>query len=278
MRALWPFWVFLAVVLAPVKAEVQVPMLERRVTDLTGTLTENQHAGLERRLADFEAEKGSQIAVLIVPTTQPETIEQYAIRVVDAWKLGRQGVDDGILVLVALRDRTLRIEVGRGLEGVVPDAIAKRIVEDVMIPHFKQGDVYGGLSAGIDRLVGLIQGEPLPPPAHVERKPADFPEAFAVALFGGIFGGQFLRAVFGPFVGGLVAGVGAGVLLGLFGMPILLALMIGVFVFLFVIGGIGRGGPHGYYGGSGGFDMGSGPGGFSGGGGGFSGGGASGRW
>jgi uncharacterized protein len=198
--------------------------------------------------------------------------------VAEAWKLGRQGIDDGILVLMAKQDRTLRIEVGQGLEGVVPDAFAKRIVEDVMIPYFRQGDVYGGLVAGVDRLIALIHGETLPPPQPKRTQETDSGTALGLAFMGGIFGGQFLRFIFGPLLGGLIAGIGAGVVLVLFGLPILFSLLIGGFVFLAVIGGISRGGLGGYYGGSGGFRSGSGMGGFSGGGGGFSGGGASGRW
>jgi uncharacterized protein len=278
MRSVWPVLMLLLFAGLPVRAEIPVPMLAQRVTDLTGLLTQDQRTELEHRLARFESEKGSQIAVLLVPTTQPETIEQYSIRVADAWKLGRKGVDDGILVLVAQQDRALRIEVGRGLEGVVPDAIAKRVIEEIMLPRFKQGDLYGGLSAGIDRTIALVQGEPLPPPASVDRPPSDLLDVLLFALMGGIFGGQFLRGMFGPLPGGLVAGIGAGVLLGLFGVPIVLAVVFGAFVFAAVFAGIGRAWPRGYYGDSGGFGRGSGSGGFGGGGGGFSGGGASGRW
>src|SRR5574340_907947 len=133
------FSAFLAV------ADVAVPPLKSRVTDLTGTLSANEAVQLEQKLAAFEEKKGSQIAVLIVPTTQPETIEQYAIRVAEAWKLGRKGVDDGVLLLIAKNDRTLRIEVGYGLEGVLPDAIAKRIIDELIVPAFRQGDFAAGL-------------------------------------------------------------------------------------------------------------------------------------
>ncbi len=144
--------------------EVAVPPLQARVTDLTGTLTAPQRQALEDKLAAFEAAKGSQIGVLIVPTTEPETIEQYALRVAEQWKLGRKGVDDGALLLVAKNDRRLRIEVGYGLEGVIPDAGAKRIVSDIISPYFRQGDFYGGISAGVDRMIRVVDGEPLPPP------------------------------------------------------------------------------------------------------------------
>src|SRR5215470_1366331 len=145
-------------------AEVAVPPLRAHVTDLTGTLSAAEVQTLDARLRDFERAKGSQIAVLMLPSTQPETIEQYSIRVAEAWKIGRAKVDDGVILVIAKNDRKLRIEVGRGLEGAIPDAIAKRIVSDVIAPHFKSGDFYGGVSAGTDALMKLIEGEPLPAP------------------------------------------------------------------------------------------------------------------
>jgi len=266
------------------QAEVPVPVLSARVTDLSGTLTVQQRTELERQLAAFEREKGSQIAVLLVPTTQPETIEQYGIRVVDQWQLGRKGVDDGVLILLAQEDRTVRIEVGRGLEGVIPDAVAKRVVEEIMIPYFRQGDFYGGLSAGIQRTIGLAQGEPLPEPEA--RSPAARQTGGAVFLpfFIAMLFGRFLRIFLGRLAAGLVTGLGVAFLVtGLFGLPLPFGLFLGLFAFAFVLGDSGRRGG-GFYTGSGygggysggGFDGSSG--GFSGGGGGFSGGGASGRW
>src|SRR3990172_8613367 len=148
------------------QAEVAVPPLTQRVTDLTSTLDAQQIQTLASRLAEFEANKGAQLAVLIVPTTQPESIEQFGIRVVEAWKLGRKGVDDGALLLVAKDDRTLRIEVGYGLEGVIPDAIAKRIVSEIIVPRFREGDFAGGIRAGVEQMIRLVDGEPLPPPAE----------------------------------------------------------------------------------------------------------------
>lgn len=279
MLPVWILAVLLAFVGSEARAEVAVPPLQARVTDLTGTLKPDEKAGLESRLSAFEAEKGSQIAILLVPTTEPETIEQYSIRVADAWKLGRKGIDDGVLILLAKQDRTVRIEVGRGLEGVIPDAVANRIVEDVMIPFFKQGDFHGGLSEGIDNLFALIRGEPLPAPADSERVPhGDLGGVFGLSILGGIFGGRILRFLFGPLLGGLIAGVGAGLLVALFGLPILFSLFVGFFVFMAVFGGMGRVGPGGWYGGPGGFGGSFGGGGFRGSGGGFSGGGASGRW
>ena len=148
---------------------VAVPPLKARVTDLTGTLSRDQAAELEADLVRFEKARGSQIAVLLVPSTQPETIEAFSIRVAEAWKLGRKDVDDGILVLIAKNDRKLRIEVGRGLEGAVPDAVAKRIVAEVIGPRFKEGDFHGGLKAGVAKLQAVIGGEALPPPKSASR-------------------------------------------------------------------------------------------------------------
>ena len=151
---------------APAAAGLAVPPLAARVTDQTGTLAAAQRAALEAKLAAFEAKKGSQIAVLVVASTRPEEIEQYAIRVVDAWKLGRKGVDDGALLLVAKDDRRLRIEVGRGLEGALTDATSRRIIAEYITPHFKAGDFYAGIDAGVERMIAVIDGEPLPAPAE----------------------------------------------------------------------------------------------------------------
>jgi uncharacterized protein len=145
----------------PTHADVEVPALKYRVTDLTGTLNPDQFAALEAKLSAFEKQKGSQVAVLIVPTTQPESIEEYSIRVVEKWKLGRKRVDDGVLLLVAKDDKKLRIEVGYGLEGAIPDAIARRIIAEDIAPRFKQGDFYGGIVLGVDRILRTIEGEPI---------------------------------------------------------------------------------------------------------------------
>ena len=141
-----------------------VPALRARVTDLTGTLNSQQRSALEKTLAQFEARRGSQIAVLIVPSTKPETVEQYAARIEEAWKLGRKGIDDGVLLLVAKDDRRLRIEVGYGLEGVLTDAVAKRIIEDDIVPSFKRNDFYGGILTGIEHIIRVSERQKLPPP------------------------------------------------------------------------------------------------------------------
>src|SRR5659263_755766 len=145
-------------------AQVPVPPLGGRVTDQTATLTGEQKSSREQTLRSFEARKGSQVAVLIVPSTAPETIEQYALRVAEQWKPGRKNVDDGALLVVAKDDRTLRIEVGYGLEGALNDATSKRIISEIIVPRFRQGDYFGGIAAGVDRILRVIDGEPLPKP------------------------------------------------------------------------------------------------------------------
>ncbi len=260
-------------------AEVAVPPLKSRVTDLAGVLDAATAQSMEADLAGLEQAKGSQLAVLIVPTTQPETIEQYGLRVAEAWKLGRKGVDDGALLLVAKDDRALRIEVGYGLEGVIPDAVAKRVIEEIIVPRFKQGDFPGGVQAGVAALVKLVQGEPLPPPKARQGHSGSFDigELLPMAMMFIFVVGGLLRAALGRLPGaGLAGGVaffGAWLLLGTLGTALIIALVVFFFTMMGGGGGGFRGG--GYYGGGGG---GSGGGGFSGGGGGFGGGGASGRW
>ena len=141
---------------AGAQAEVAVPPLKAHVTDLTGTLSADERAGLEKGLQALEARNGSQIAVLMVPTTQPETIEQYSIRVAEAWKLGKKGVDNGLLLLVAKDDRKVRIEVGYGLEGVIPDVVAHRVIDETITPLFKDGEYMRGIVSGLFRLEALI--------------------------------------------------------------------------------------------------------------------------
>ncbi len=273
-------WItILAFFLMPLLAsaeDVAIPPLQHRVTDLTATLTASQQADLESRLAAVEAKKGSQIAILIVPSTQPEDIAQYSIRVVEAWKLGRKGVDDGVLMLLAKGDHRSRIEVGYGLEGALPDAIAKRITTEVMRPYFSKGDFYGGLVAGTDKIVAVLNGEALPEVKHHVTHGLDGGNALFVALMAAIVVGGLLRSVLGKFVGGLATGGIAAVLLYFLGAGLLIALVLGIIAFFMTLIG-GQGLPIGY--GGGGFGGGSGGGGgFSGGGGGFGGGGASGDW
>src|SRR6185295_765837 len=146
------------------RADVPVPPVKARVTDLTGTLSAQQKSELEARVAAYESRRGSQLAVLMLPSTKPEEIEQYSIRVAEAWKIGRKGVDDGLLLVIAKNDRRLRIEVGYGLEGVIPDAMARRVIDERITPRFRDGDFYGGVRDGVDQLIKLAEGEKLPPP------------------------------------------------------------------------------------------------------------------
>src|SRR6202171_336331 len=150
--------------------EVAVPPLSGRVVDQTATLSSSEVASLDQTLKNFEARKGSQIAVLIVPTTAPEGIEQYSIRVAEAWKIGRKKIDDGAILVVANDNRKLRIEVGYGLEGALNDVTAKRIIDEIITPKFRNGDFAGGISAGVARIIGVIDGEKLPAPEPAQRQ------------------------------------------------------------------------------------------------------------
>jgi uncharacterized protein len=269
-----------------------IPKLEARVTDLTGTLTAGEQADLEQKLRAFEARKGAQIAVLVVATTQPEDIAQYSIRVAEQWKLGRAKPDDGVLVLLAKDDRATRIEVGYGLEGALTDATSNRIIDETMIPLFRQGQYYAGLSAGVEQVMRVVDGEPLPPPENGWQGGGNRIWRMLPALFiGVIFVSSILRAMLGR-VGGAAATAGlAGLLAWVLSQVLLAALGFAVVAFfLSLVMGLGgsgwssgrRGGFGGWGGGGfggGGFGGGGfGGGGFSGGGGGFGGGGASGRW
>jgi uncharacterized protein len=265
-------------------ADVPVPSLETRVTDLTQTLDPSQRQALESRLASFEQSKGAQIAVLMVATTQPETIEQYALRVVEKWKLGRKKIDDGALLLIAKNDRSLRIEVGYGLEGALTDATSKQIIDDIIVPYFKRGDFYGGIDAGVSQMMRVIQGEPLPPPQKTSPQQSWFqPELIIFGIVLVVILGNVLRAVLGRPLGATLTGGVVGAIAWLLAVPVILAIGAGVIAFFSVLFDSGRGGGRGGWGtggyGGGGFGGGSSSGGgFSGGGGGFGGGGASGRW
>jgi uncharacterized protein len=284
---------FLVLAALTARAQVAVPQLAARVTDLTGTLSGEAVNRIEAKLAAFEDKKGSQIVVLIVPTTQPEEIEQYSIRVFDQWKLGRKGVDDGALLLVAKNDRRVRIEPGRGLEGALPDAIANRIITETIAPHFKLGDFDGGIEAGVDRIVAVAEGEPLPEPdkkweGHGSGLGNALPLLFVVVFVAA----GVLRSLFGRLFGSLATGGLAGVIAWALSHVLPLGVGAGVLGFLFAMllgssrgwtgggggwGGFG-GGIGGFGGGFGGRGGGGGGGGFSGGGGTSSGGGASGSW
>lgn len=269
---------------------VAVPALQARVTDLSGTLSASQQAQLEQQLASFEKARGSQIAILIVPTTQPEVIEQFSIRVAEAWKIGRRSHDDGVLVTVAKNDRKMRIDVGYGLEGAIPDALAKRIISETMAPKFRQGDFAGGLAGAVAQMEKLIEGEALPPPATSDSQPGrgegNLEHLIVIGLMLAVVGGTVLRAMFGRLVGSGMSGGLVGAAGWFVTNSMLVAGLGGLIAFLFVLalssgagrragnGGSWGGGWSGDSGGSwsGGSDS------FSGGGGGFGGGGASGDW
>lgn len=259
-------------------AQIAVPQLVGHITDTTGTLSQEQQAQLEQKLTTFESQRGTQLAVLIIPSVGSEGIEQFALRVAEQWKLGRKQVDDGVILLVAKDDRTVRIEVGYGLEGALSDIVSKRIISESIVPRFKQGDFFGGIESGIDKIVGMVGGEPLPetkssPQTRIPSIQQFFPFVFIVAL--GL--GSVLRNIFGKVGGSFISGVlVAGLawfLIGIFlyaalaGMAVMLVNLVGAGTVLRGVGGLYGGG----YGGSG-------SGGFRGGGGGFGGGGASGRW
>lgn len=259
----------------PALAElVMVPPLTARVTDQTATLSREQAAALEGKLQAFEAQKGSQLAVLIVPTTGDEPIEQYALRVVEQWQLGRKNVDDGALLIVAKNDRSLRIEVGYGLEGALNDATAKRIVSEIIVPRFQQGDFYGGIDAGIERMIDVIGGEPLPAPERaVGDLAGEFSQLIPIVMMLVFVLGGVLRTVLGRLPAALLTGAGVAVVAWLLIGLISAALGAGLVAFVFILLGGSAGRLGGLGGGRGGLG-----GGFGGGGGGFGGGGASGRW
>jgi uncharacterized protein len=284
LLALLLCWTFAAL------ADVAVPPLTGRVVDQTATLSGSEIASLDQTLKDFEARKGSQIAVLIVPTTQPETIEQYSLRVAEAWKIGRKKIDDGAILVVAKNDRKLRIEVGYGLEGALNDVTAKRIIDEIITPKFRSGDFAGGISDGVNRILRFVDGEPLPAPAQRQQN-SGFPTHIdpfnpflivAMVVMGGI-----LRGVFGRLFGSLATGGLVAAIFWFIAASLALSVIGGVIAFIVTMigdamtssGGVGRGGGWassggGYSGGSSSSDSG----GFSGGGGSFGGGGASGSW
>ena len=266
--------------------EVAVPALTGHVIDQTGTLDAQQKAALEQSLSALEARKGSQVAVLLVATTAPQDIEQYALRVAEQWKLGRKKIDDGAILVVAKADRAVRIEVGYGLEGALNDATAKRIISETLLPRFRQQDYFGGISAGVDQITHVIDGESLPAPAgRANVGMGDLRQFTPVLFIGAWLLSGLLRGMFGRVGGAVTTGGAIGLLAWWMAGAISIALFAGFIALVLSLIGIGVGGRSiGYYGGgsvggSGGSGRGGwGGGGFSGGGGGFGGGGASGRW
>jgi len=285
MRALVRLFGILALLLAPLAGaadDAVVPPLTARVTDLTGTLTSGQLAALETELRAFEQRKGSQIAVLMLPSTQPESIEQYSIRVAERWKIGRARVDDGVILIIAKNDHRLRIEVGYGLEGVIPDVVAKRIIREVISPHLQANDFFGGIRDGTQALMKLIEGEKLAAPAPAQSSTGfDYQSLLGTLLVVVIVGGALLKAMFGRLFGSAATGVAAGFVAWALAGALGLAVIAGIVAFIVALLGGSRGsfpggfGSGGYGSGGGGFGSG---GGFGGGGGGFGGGGAWGSW
>ena len=265
-----------------------VPPLVARVIDTTGTLDAAQTAALDAKLAALEKDKGAQLVVLMVPTTAPEDIAAYANRVGNSWKIGRKDVGDGVILLVALKDRQARIEVAKTLEGAVPDIAARHIIDEALAPFFRRGDFAGGLNAAVDQLSARIRGEALPPvaapSARAQGGSEDFgwPELLMVFIFFVPVASGVLRSVLGRKLGALVVGVGAGGLAFVIGLGALLALGLGVAAFVYaLVAGVTAALPMGRSGGGwggGGFGGGGGGGFSSGGGGNFGGGGASGDW
>lgn len=272
-----------------------VPPLTARVIDATGTLDTSQTTTLESKLEALEHDKGAQLVVLMVPTTAPEDIAAYANRVGNSWKIGRAGTGDGAILLVALKDRQVRIEVAKSLEGAVPDIAAQHIIDEALVPFFQHGDFAGGLNAAVDQLSARIRGEPLPPvKPHGQSASSSLDldgfDWVVLCFFVIPIVASFARSVLGRKLGAFVTGAGAAGVAYLIGVGIGLAALIGLATFILALfsglasalptrrsggdwggGGFGGGG----FGGSGGF----GGGGFSSGGGGdFGGGGASGRW
>ncbi|MFN3958230.1 MAG: TPM domain-containing protein [Tepidimonas ignava] len=262
-----------------------VPPLSARVMDLTATLTPPQRAALEERLAAFERQHGSQVVVLMVPTTAPEDITDYTQRVGDAWKLGRRGVGDGVLLVVAKHDRRVRIATTKAVEGALPDVLASRIIERAIVPHFRQGDFYAGLQAGVEQILAALAGDPALPPVQPEPgarrdAPVDIEGALVFVAVAVPVIATVARALLGRVLGAAATAGVAGVVGAGLGLPLGWLGLLVVAAFVLAISGVRVGGGasvgHGGWRGGGG---GLGGGGFSSGGGGnFGGGGASGRW
>lgn len=287
IRILLPILIFCSAHL--LAQDVALPELNQRVTDLTGTLAPAEQEQLERKLQQFEEAKGSQVAVVLIPTTGDETIEQYAIRLAEKWKIGREGVDDGVIMLFAMQDRKMRIEVGYGLEGALTDALSKRIIANLITPEFRSAHFYKGIDSGVDAVLSVISGEELPPALQKQSQKQSSSNKWVMpVLIFGFVGAAILKALLTKKLGkGKATGVSA-VLVFVLGW-IFIGLLAGVFIavivaiFMGVPSNSGRGGRGGgmMWMGGGGFSGGGGGGfggGFSGGGGGFGGGGASGGW
>ncbi|MBD9478451.1 TPM domain-containing protein [Pseudoxanthomonas sp. PXM02] len=257
-----------------------IPALDSPVVDTTGTLDAAQKQQLEQQALALQQRKGSQLQVLIVPSTQPEDIFDYTQRVYDQWKLGRKGVDDAVMLVVAKDDRRVRIHTGYGLEGAIPDAIANRIIQEYLVPKFRAGDFAGGITDATAVLVKLVDGEALPEPVSDNRTgQARGGSGALFALFAAFVVATMVRGVFGRaprLLRGVFTGGAAG------GVVLLLSSIIPLTAFAGILGlfyGLlaGSSGSFARHGGWGGFGGGGwGGGGFGGGGGGFGGGGGGG--
>ena len=295
-RALLVLWLLCLPFAALAQQQAAVPAFDSPVVDTTGTLDAAAKQQLEQQALALQQRKGSQLQVLVIPSTAPETIEQYAVRAFESFKLGRKGVDDGLLLIIAKDDRKVRIEVGYGLEGAIPDITAGRVIQEYMVPKFRQGDYAGGIIDATAQLVKLVDGEPLPEPVASHPTGPDRGGEWLFALVAAFFVASFLRSIFGGLPAGvraLLCGGGAGVA-ALFLSSLLFVggfgAVIGFIVGIVSGGGGGRYARHrdwgGYSGGggwgggssSGGWGGGSSGGGWSGGGGSSGGGGASGGW
>ncbi len=280
---------------AAVGDPIPVPKLTGHVVDLTGTLTADERARIDGKLADFEAKRGSQVVVLLVPSIGAEVIEDFSTRVTDAWGLGRKGVDDGVLFVIAKQERKMRVHTGRGVQGTLTDILGKRIVADIVAPRFRTGDFAGGIEEAAGAIVKAIEGESLPLPSAKPQRKVDtlssygdfvWVVAFFIVPMVAMFLSNLVGRVAGAGLTGGVTGVAAAWILGSIGLGVAVA------IFAFIVGmmfggglrgarsgGWGGGfGGGGWSGGGGGGGFGGGGGGFSGGGGGFDGGGASGDW
>ncbi|MBW8902853.1 MAG: YgcG family protein [Bradyrhizobium sp.] len=276
--ALLTCWAFLAL------ADVAVPPLSGRVVDQTGTLSASEVDSLTQRLKTLETRKGSQLAILMVGTTAPESIEQYSLRVAEDWKIGRKRLDDGALLVIAKNDRKLRIEVGYGLEGALNDVTSKRIIDEIITPRFRNGDFAGGISAGVDQIIRVIDGEALPAPATRQSSgtSGDFDVFNPFLLFAIFVVGAILRTSLGRLLGSVATGAAVGAVAWFIAGSLAASVVAGFigFIFTMLADTIAWSGGGGSYSGSGGWSGGgsSSGGGFSGGGGSFGGGGASGSW
>lgn len=278
---------------ASAQGVLPVPALSSHMIDSTATLSRAQQQALDSKLAAFEASSGAQVVVLMVPTTQPEDIASYAQRIGDTWKIGRKGVGDGLVLVIAKNDRKIRIEVAKSLEGPIPDLAAKQIIDSAITPRFKQGDYAGGIDAGVDSIMGLIKGEALPAPAAqaglgMSQDAFQWGPMLAFLFFAVMIGGGIARKVLGNKLGSLVTGGLVGLFVNSLTASLLLAILAALAAVVFtLVSSVGRsfrgtgGGGFGGSGSGGGWGSGSdsGGGGFSSGGGGdFGGGGASGDW